>query len=150
MEACLEKVEATDLEVNPEETESELEHQEIPNEEAVVKTFGSLKKQYGDQHQGYGGSQKKLAVACKWMTCHAIPASHKGRICQGPGRDSVARGATKGQTLEEMTDEPRMQQGNKGPRHKSLAMSRKPEGIQQSPQTNCWTGGHEVSSQVFH
>jgi hypothetical protein len=53
-------------------------------------------------------------------------------------------------TLEEMMDEPRIQQGNKGPRHKVAAMSRKPEDIQQCSQTNCWTGGHEVRIRVFH
>jgi hypothetical protein len=42
MKADLEKVKATDLEDNPEEIESELEHQEVPNEEATVETIGTL------------------------------------------------------------------------------------------------------------
>jgi hypothetical protein len=41
MEACLEKTEATALEANPEDTESESEHQEVPNEVAVVETVGA-------------------------------------------------------------------------------------------------------------
>jgi hypothetical protein len=76
-----------------------------------MKTVRALKKQYGDRHlavgrrrqlkkrtQGDGGSRKKLAAACRGMTCRAIPALRKGRH-QGPGRDNVARGAPKGQTL---------------------------------------------------
>jgi hypothetical protein len=34
------------------------------------------------------------------MTHHAFPAPHKGHGCQGPDKDSVGRGAPKGQTLE--------------------------------------------------
>jgi hypothetical protein len=37
LEACLGKTEATDLEANPEETESETEHKEVPKEEAIVE-----------------------------------------------------------------------------------------------------------------
>jgi hypothetical protein len=43
-----------------------------------------------------------------------------------------------------------MQQRNKGPRCKTTATSRKPEGIQQDGQTNSRTGSHEASSRVFH
>jgi hypothetical protein len=80
-----------DVEVNTEEIESESERQEIPNEEAAVKTFGSLKELYGDQHQGDGGSHKKLVATCKQMTSRAISAPCKGRGCKGPDLDSVAR-----------------------------------------------------------
>jgi hypothetical protein len=45
MEACLGKTEATDLKANPEEIESEVEHEEVPKEESAVETFGALKKQ---------------------------------------------------------------------------------------------------------
>jgi hypothetical protein len=50
MEFCLEKTEATDLEANPEEIESDLEHEEVPIEEAAVETSGALKERYGDWH----------------------------------------------------------------------------------------------------
>jgi hypothetical protein len=50
IEACLEKTEATDLEANPEEIESKLEHQEVPKEEDT----GALKEWYGDQHLATG------------------------------------------------------------------------------------------------
>jgi hypothetical protein len=39
MEACLEKTEVADLETNPEEIESEEEHEEVPKEGATVETF---------------------------------------------------------------------------------------------------------------
>jgi hypothetical protein len=42
MASQLEKIQAMDLEANPEE--SEAEHEEIPKEEAVMKTFGALKE----------------------------------------------------------------------------------------------------------
>jgi hypothetical protein len=39
---------AMDLGENPEETESKLVHQEVPKEEAVVKTIRILEDSYGD------------------------------------------------------------------------------------------------------
>jgi hypothetical protein len=83
-EACLEKTEAMG------ETESELEHQEIPKEDAAEETFGALEKRYGDRHlavwsgrqgkkwtQGNGGSRKKLAVARSGVTRRAGVARRK-------------------------------------------------------------------------
>jgi hypothetical protein len=77
-----------------------------------VKTVRALKKRYGDWHlaigrhwqlkkwnQGNGGSQKKLTTTCRGMIRGATPASCKGRGHQGPGRDNVARGISKGQTF---------------------------------------------------
>jgi hypothetical protein len=58
MEACLEKMKATDLEANPEEIESKLEHEELPNEEAKVETFGALKEWYRDRHLAKGHCQQ--------------------------------------------------------------------------------------------
>lgn len=49
--AILEEMEATNLEANLEEIESESEHQEVPNEEAAVETAGTLE----DQHLAVGG-----------------------------------------------------------------------------------------------
>jgi hypothetical protein len=49
-------MEATDMEANPEEIWSKLEHQEVPKEEATVETIRALEDQYGDRH---------LAVRCR-------------------------------------------------------------------------------------
>jgi hypothetical protein len=112
METCLGNMEAMDLETSPEEKESVAVHEEIPKEEAIVERFGAW-KQHRNRHlairrrgrlkkqiQGNGGSWKKLASTCRGMIHHAIPARHKGHGHQGPGRDSVARGAPGGRTLE--------------------------------------------------
>jgi hypothetical protein len=69
MESCLGK---TNLEANPEEIVSEAVHEEVPKEDATVKTFRALKKPHGDWHlavrrccqlkklaQGNGGSREK-------------------------------------------------------------------------------------------
>jgi hypothetical protein len=37
----VEKMNATDFEANPEETETIAEHQEVPNKEAAVETIGA-------------------------------------------------------------------------------------------------------------
>jgi hypothetical protein len=47
-------METTDLEVNPEEIESESEHQGVPKEEAAVETIGALEDRYVDQHLAVG------------------------------------------------------------------------------------------------
>jgi hypothetical protein len=49
MEACPEKTEATNFKANPEEIQVKAEHEEVPKEEAAVKTIRELKKRYGDQ-----------------------------------------------------------------------------------------------------
>jgi hypothetical protein len=54
MVACLENTEAMDLEANPEEKVSESDRQEVPKEEAAVKTIRALMKWYGDQHLAVG------------------------------------------------------------------------------------------------
>jgi hypothetical protein len=66
------------------ETQSELEHQEVPKEEAAVKTFGAQKERYRDLHlavrchrqlqkrnQDDGGYSNKLAAAHRGITRHA-------------------------------------------------------------------------------
>jgi hypothetical protein len=111
MEACLGKMEAIDLEANPEGMESKAVH-EISKKEDTVQTVRALRKWYGDWNlaiggrgklkkrtQGNGGSKKKLAAACRGMKHCAIPAWHKGHSGQEPGRDNVARGTPKGQVL---------------------------------------------------
>jgi hypothetical protein len=42
--ACLESKKPTSVEIR-----SEVEHEEVPKEEATVETFGALKEQYGDR-----------------------------------------------------------------------------------------------------
>jgi hypothetical protein len=72
------------MEANPEEMKSVVVHDEVPKEEATVKTVRALKKRHGVQHlavgrlrkpkertQGKGGSQRKLATARRGMTHHA-------------------------------------------------------------------------------
>jgi hypothetical protein len=92
-EACLEKTESCLESKEPVrlELESIAVHEDIPKEEAIVKTVGALKKWHRDRHpairchgqpkkrtQGNCGSRKKLAAACTWMTGRAILAWHKG------------------------------------------------------------------------
>jgi hypothetical protein len=126
MESCLVKTEATYLEANPEETGSDAEHKEVPEEDVAVKPVGVLKMQHGYQNlvtercqkskkrtQGNVGSWKKLAAACRWITCHAIPAQHKEQ-CQ----DSVARGAPKGRMLQRTQQT--CQEGSNGIRNRGV------------------------------
>jgi hypothetical protein len=85
------------------ETESVAVHEEVPKEEAEVKTVRALKKRYGDQHlavgrhqqlkkwtQGDGGSRKKLATARGGLTPCTIPVlrnghSHQQGVATSPG-----------------------------------------------------------------
>jgi hypothetical protein len=48
------KTETMDLEANAIEIESESEHHEVPEEEAMVETIGALEDQYGDRHLAVG------------------------------------------------------------------------------------------------
>jgi hypothetical protein len=94
---CLVQVEATDLEANPEEKETVAEQQEVPKEEAALKTVKTLMKRYGDRHlavgrrrqlqkqnQGHGVLRKKMAAARGGMTRHAGVARSKGHGHKGP------------------------------------------------------------------
>jgi hypothetical protein len=76
MDSQLEKMEATYLETNPEATGSKAKQEEVPEEEAIVETFGAPKERYGDWHlaircsgqpkkqtEGHCGSWNKLAAA---------------------------------------------------------------------------------------
>jgi hypothetical protein len=62
-EACLEKMDACLKSKEPTsgETESVAVHEEVPQEEASVKTVGALKKQHKDHHQAvqHHGQLKK-------------------------------------------------------------------------------------------
>jgi hypothetical protein len=101
------------LEASPEGKEAIAEQQEVANEEPTVVTFGALKDQTGDRclairhhgrpkkwTQGNGGSCQKLALTCGRLSHGAVSAPRKGYGCQGPGRDSIARGAPKGWMLK--------------------------------------------------
>jgi hypothetical protein len=85
-EACLESKELTSLEI-----ESIVVHEEVSKKEATVQTVRALKKHHGDWHlalghyrkpkkwtHANGESWKKLASACRGMTCCAIPAPPMG------------------------------------------------------------------------
>jgi hypothetical protein len=104
MGACPESREPTSVQI-----ESELEHEEVTKEEAMVKIITALKKWHGDRHlairyhgqlkkrtQGNGGSWQKLAAACRGLTCCSIPAWHKGHCCQGQGKDKAIPRTQKG------------------------------------------------------
>jgi hypothetical protein len=56
-EACLESKEP-----NPEDMESEVEHREVPTEEAAVKSSGTMKKRHRGRHlaAGRSGEPKEL------------------------------------------------------------------------------------------
>jgi hypothetical protein len=75
----LDKMDAMDLEANQEKLEAVVVHQEVPKEEAAVKTVRALKEHYGDQHlaighcrqlqkwtQGDGGSRTKPEVCTRF------------------------------------------------------------------------------------
>jgi hypothetical protein len=75
----------------------ESEQQEVPKEEATMKTVRALKERYGDwylavehcQHpqkwtHGDGGSWKMLTATFRGMTHHAGVAQHKGCDHTGP------------------------------------------------------------------
>jgi hypothetical protein len=93
MKACLGKTEATDMEANPEEIVSKMEHEKVPKEDAIVKSAGGLWKRHrgrnlaAERHQkleegtwGNCGSWKKLATAHRGMTCHTGVAGHKVQV----------------------------------------------------------------------
>jgi hypothetical protein len=84
---------ATDLKENPEETECESEHWEVPKEDAIVKPVKGRKKWHRDWKQavgrrgepkeltlGDGGSQGKLAATCRKVSRHARMAWRKGNV----------------------------------------------------------------------
>jgi hypothetical protein len=113
--ACLESKVPTSVEI-----ESVAMYEEVPKEEATVKTARALKERYGNQHvalghglqlkkRAQGEPRRKLATACRGVTCHARAACHKGRRHTGPTveqrhwknrtKDSVAVGTSKGRAF---------------------------------------------------
>lgn len=123
---------------NPKKMESELEHREVPKDDAVVKPVKGQKKQHRGEKLAAGqyrepkeltwgdcGSRKKLAATCRKISCHAAVARHK-RIF----------------FMKNLT------QGNCGP-WKKLVTSRKSGKAQAKlcqeilDQGQCWTGNSE-------
>jgi hypothetical protein len=88
MEVCLDSKEP-----NPEDMQSEVEHREVPMEEAAVKSLRTMKKWHRGRHlaagrrgepkepnQGDCGSWRKLAAACRKVSHHAAVAWQKGNV----------------------------------------------------------------------
>jgi hypothetical protein len=96
----LEETEAMNFEANPEKMEpnpeimqSKMEHREVRTEEAVVKSAGTMKKRHMDWHlpsgqrgepkeltRGICESRRKLAAACRMMSCRAAVARRKRNV----------------------------------------------------------------------
>jgi hypothetical protein len=75
------------LEASPEKMESEVEHQEVPTEEAAVKSSGTMEKQNKGRHLAAGrpGEPKELTtgdcgsrkeVGCRLQDC--VPPCKSG------------------------------------------------------------------------
>jgi hypothetical protein len=113
MMVCLGKMETTDLETNPEETESGADHQEVPKEDVAVETGRAPNERHRGRHLAAGrrgqleertwencGSHKKLGAARRKMTHRAGVARCKGNVVgKNRTRDKVVQGTPKGQML---------------------------------------------------
>jgi hypothetical protein len=97
LDACIENMEA-----NPGEMLSKVEHEKVPKEEAAVKPVGALRKRHRGRHlpagcrgklnirtQGKGGCRRKLATTSRKMIRCAGLAWCQGQCRQGHGRDDV-------------------------------------------------------------
>jgi hypothetical protein len=97
----------------PEDMESEVEHREVPTEEAAVKSSGTMKKRHRGRHIAAGrrsepkeltrgdcGSRRKLAAACRKASSRARVAWFKRNVFRkirtpgncGPQKELVAVG----------------------------------------------------------
>jgi hypothetical protein len=74
-EACLEN-----KKLNSEDIESEVEHREVPTEEAAVKYSGTMKKRQKKLTRGDFGSWRKLAAACRKVFHRAAVARRKRNV----------------------------------------------------------------------
>jgi hypothetical protein len=114
MMARLEKTEATDLKVNPEEMESELEHWEVSQGVAAMKSSGTMKKQHRGRHlaaeccgkpkeltRGDSGSRRKLAATYRKVSHSARVAWHRRNSVRQSIRAKVERRIWKVRTLKE-------------------------------------------------
>jgi hypothetical protein len=144
-EERLNKMDTADLDDNWEKSEAVAEQHDDPKEEAAEKIVGALEDRHEGRNLAVGhrrqpkkrtqddcGSRQKLAAARGRFTRRAILSSHKEHGHQGPGRDSVVRGAPKGRSFRKRR-RAQPECNNKGLKPKSAATSRKQEAIQQKP-----------------
>jgi hypothetical protein len=102
---------ATKMEINPEETEATVERQGLFKEKINVDNLASSEDRSGYQlftvqrRQGAKKriqdsvvSRQKLSAAQKQVVRRAVPAVRKGHMRKSPGKDSNARGASRGRT----------------------------------------------------
>jgi hypothetical protein len=104
-EACLECKKPTSVDMEP-----EVEHQEVPKEDAVVKLVEGWRKRRRDRNLaterrwklkertwGYCGSQKRVTAAGRRMTrCAAVAQLRRNVISKDRTRKQVEQGAPKG------------------------------------------------------
>jgi hypothetical protein len=82
-------------------------------EEGDVDAVGSSEDRYGDRRlvvrrrrgaktriQDNVGSWQKSSAARKRVICRAVPAVRKGHMRKGPGKNNVARGASRRKMLD--------------------------------------------------
>jgi hypothetical protein len=126
-------------EPTPVEMENIAAYPEVPNEEATVETIRALYNWYGDQDlavgscrqptkwtQGHGVSWQKFTTAHRRLTCHAIPAPHKGHSCQEPGKNSVVCRTPKGPTIQmRCLTQPKCDEQHKGLRSETAVTTGK-------------------------
>jgi hypothetical protein len=110
--SCPGEMEATNLEATPEETEAAVERKELFKEETYSNNIGSsedlckgrrlvVRRRRGakKRSQNSVGSRLKLSAARKRVIRLSVPAVRKGKIRKCPGKDNVARGASRGKTI---------------------------------------------------
>jgi hypothetical protein len=105
-------MEATNLEATPEATEATVEWQDLFKEEINNENFESSEDRSGEQRlvvrcrrgakkrtQDSVGFRQKLSAARKRVVRRAIPAVRKGNIRKCPGKNNVAKVASRGKKL---------------------------------------------------
>jgi hypothetical protein len=108
-----EEMEATKMEASLEATEAAGERQELFKEGTNFENIGSSAARFGDQRlvvrrrrgakkraQDSVGSRQKSSVARKRVIRRAVSAVRKGHMRKGPGKNNVARGASRGKMLD--------------------------------------------------
>jgi hypothetical protein len=111
--SCRGEMDVTKTEATPEEAEAAVERQELLEEGINFDDIGSSQVRYGDRClvvrrrrgakkriQDSVGSRQKLFAARKRVIRRAVPAVRKGHMRKGPGKNTFARGASTGKTLE--------------------------------------------------
>jgi hypothetical protein len=106
-------MEATNWEATPEATEAAVERQELFKEETYLNNIGSSEDRCEEQRlvvrrrreakkrsQDSFRSRQKVSAARKRVIRRAVPAARKGNIPKSPGKENVAREASRRKTLE--------------------------------------------------